>query len=85
MFGLMQSPNTGVGGKDHGNRSTVEKKEYCYLVKFYNEDGTLICMEPYTVTEENSEFAYDVVERAVSKDCDMYDYFDASISLEDVC
>jgi hypothetical protein len=61
------------------------KKEYCYLVKFYDEFGSLICAEPYTVHEENSDFAFDVVERQVSKDCDLFDYYDADIKLEDVC
>ena len=78
-----QAPNVGVGGEDHGNRTS--KKEYCYLVKFYDENSRLLCAEPYTVTEEDADHAYDVVERQVSKDMDLHDYYDASIQLEDVC
>jgi hypothetical protein len=84
MLGMMQAPNTGVAGEDHGNR-TAKKREFCYLVKFYDEYGTLLCAEPYTVCEEDSDHAFDVVERQVSKDCNLHDYFDAEIRLEDVC
>ena len=60
-------------------------KEYCYLVKFYDENGRLICAEPYTVSDENADLAMDVIDRQVSKDMDLYGYHDASINLEDVC
>ncbi|RLI66802.1 MAG: hypothetical protein DRO67_00065 [Candidatus Asgardarchaeum californiense] len=61
------------------------KKEYCYLVKFYDEDGRLVCAEPYTTPAENSDEAMDIIDRTVSKDMNLFDYYDADIKLEDVC
>jgi len=81
MFGLMQAPNVGVGGKDHGNH----KREYCYQVKFFDENGMFLCMEPFTVPATNSDSAYDAIEESVQDHCDSFDYFEYEINLEDVC
>ena len=83
MMVPMQARNTGVAGKDFGNKEY--KFTFCYLVKFYDEDGRLLCAEPYTTTAESADEALDTVDREVSRDLDLYDYYDADIQLEDVC
>ena len=58
-MGMMQSPNTGVGGKDHGNREKEPyKNTYCYSVKFFDEDGRYICKEPFTVEAHDQDDAW---------------------------
>ena len=78
MMCPMQSCNTGVGGKDFGNT----KHEYCYLVKFYDEDGRLLCMEPYTIPAYDADEALQIVDEEVQEDCETFDYFEADIQLE---
>ncbi len=78
---MFQAPNVGVGGSDHGNR---EAKEYCYQVKFFDEDGRFICKEPFTVPAKDSDQALCAVDDAVQDHCDEFGYAEADISLEDV-
>ncbi len=81
MMCPMQSRNTGVGGKDFGNRET---KEYCYMVKFFDEDGGFICMEPFTVPAKDSDQALCAVDDAAQDHCDAIGYTEYDIRLEDV-
>ena len=78
----MGSCNTGVGGKDHGNR---EIKEYCYQASFFDEDGGYICTEPFTVSAYDADQALCVVDQAVQDHCLEFGYEEADITLEDVC
>lgn len=84
MMCPMQSCNTGVGGADHGNRETY-KFTFCYLAKFYDEDGRFLCMEPFTTTAKNADDALETIDDDVQKHCEEFDYFEADIQLEDVC
>ncbi len=78
---MFQAPNVGVGGKDHGNR----RKEYCFQVKFLDEYGNLICMEPYSVVSPDGDTARDMVQAIVDQDCETFDYYEGELYLEDVC
>jgi len=60
-------------------------KEYCYLVKFYDEDNRLIVAEPYTTPAKNSGEAFSIVEKQADEECSMCDYYEYAITLEDVC
>lgn len=78
---VFQAPNVGVGGDDHGNHI----KEFCYYVKFYDENGMFLCAEPFTVPETNSDDALAKVDDLVEGHCEEFGYFQADIQLEDVC
>ncbi len=78
---MFQAPNVGVGGKDHGNR----RKEYCFQVKFLDEHGRVLCMEPYTITASDGDTAREMVQAIVDIDCEAFDYYEGELYLEDVC
>ncbi|RKZ94263.1 MAG: hypothetical protein DRQ46_10235 [Gammaproteobacteria bacterium] len=79
---MFQAPNVGVGGSDHGNR---EKKEYCYTVAFFDEEGTWLCTEPFTVYAYDSDEATCAVDDSVEQHCEEFGYDSVDITLEDVC
>lgn len=62
-----------------------DMKEYCYIVRFFDEEGEHVETEPFTTPAHNADHALWIIDDAVDEYCSEFGYHEAEITLEDVC